>query len=834
MKNKIPLMSQFILFSVVLFIIILAAGGTAFMFSMRQIIRSEKGHQLSKMLEVERIKLETSVDKEISLVRQFAKSPPISHYFENPENPDLKTAALEEISTYRESFEGCTVFWVNDKDKLFYTDDNEPYLLDVTASENYWYPMTLYDTEDYNFNINYNPDLKIQRIWINAPVLNANHYAVGMVGIGIELTQMTPMIYQNDLGNTSLFMFNNSGEITGAKDITLIESKKHINDEIAIANLDILEAVKELKPGETKTIDTSLGRIALGTIPLLEWYSIAYIPDSINDYNTSMTGLFLVVIIIIAILFVVFNLFIAKFLKPLRVTMEELEATSKAKSNQAYWYESILDATPSPITVTDKNMRWTFVNKAVENFLGTNRKDMIGQLCSNWNANICNTPDCGIACAKRGLKQTFFNHEDSFYQVDVEILRDMEGEITGFIEVVQDVTKVETMARQQADAANQAKSLFLANMSHEMRTPLNAIIGMTEIGKKAEETERKDYALNKIGEAGSHLLGVINDILDMSKIEANKLELSPVEFHFEQMLQKIITVINFRLDEKRQKLIVNVGEDVPSFLISDDQRLAQVITNLLANAVKFTPEEGEIRLNVSFVGETDGLIELRIEVADNGIGISPEHQKKLFHAFGQADNNISREFGGTGLGLAISKRIVELMDGKIWVDSEPEKGARFIFTIKAEESKTEQTGQSLEENLVQSEPCKNEFTGKYLLLAEDIEINREIIQSLLEDTGLVIDCAENGQEAVVAVEAEPNRYDIVFMDMQMPIMDGLEATRGIRALPFERCKEIPIIAMTANVFKEDIDNCLAAGMNDHIGKPINVEKIYTKLRKYIN
>jgi len=392
-------------------------------------------------------------------------------------------------------------------------------------------------------------------------------------------------------------------------------------------------------------------------------------------------------------------------------------------------------------------------------------------------------------------------------------------------------------AMDSAKAANQSKSVFLSNMSHEMRTPMNAIIGMTTIGKKAENMEEKNHALNKIKDASSHLLGIINDVLDMAKIEANKLELSPIEYSFERMLEKAIMLVNFRVDEKRQTLSVNVDNNIPPFVVGDDQRLAQIITNLLSNAVKFTPKGGKIHLEASLIGETNGNCELQIKVADNGIGIPPEKQGTLFDAFEQAESGTSRKYGGTGLGLPITKRIVELMGGKIWIESELNKGSKFIFTVKVLRSK-------------KSEECENEysegynagkngtenvgeFSGKRLLLAEDVEINREILISLLGDTGLTIDCAKNGEEALEMIEAAPDKYDVVFMDVQMPKMDGFEATRYIRALPALQGSKLPIIAMTANVFKDDIEQCLAAGMDDHLGKPIDIGMVLEKLRKYL-
>ncbi|MDR1100326.1 MAG: Cache 3/Cache 2 fusion domain-containing protein, partial [Treponema sp.] len=239
-----------------------------------------------------------------------------------------------------------------------------------------------------------------------------------------------------------------------------------------------------------------------------------------------------------------------------------------------------------------------------------------------------------------------------------------------------------------AEAASRAKSEFLSNMSHEIRTPMNAIIGMTAIAKKTDNPEKKDHCLKKIDEASVHLLGLINDVLDMSKIEANRLELSLEEFDFEKMLQQVVNVIEFRVNEKNQELIVHIGRDIPRFLVGDDQRLSQVIVNLLSNAVKFTPEGGTIRLETRIEKKEGRRYTILFEVADTGIGISKEQQSHLFVSFSQADSGISRKFGGTGLGLVISKRIVEMMDGRIWLDSEPGKGSVFSFTITAEAGET--------------------------------------------------------------------------------------------------------------------------------------------------
>jgi signal transduction histidine kinase/DNA-binding response OmpR family regulator len=517
-------------------------------------------------------------------------------------------------------------------------------------------------------------------------------------------------------------------------------------------------------------------------------------------------------------------------------------------------------------------------------------------------------------------------------------------------------------ARNKSDTESKHKSIFLANMSHEIRTPMNAIIGMTTIGKSTSDSTRKDYCLSKIEDASNHLLGVINDILDMSKIEANKFELVPDKFDLEKMLRRVVNVINFRIDEKHQKFSVYIDRSIPHILIGDEQRIAQVITNLLGNAVKFTSEHGSITLAVRLVEKVKNTCTLQFSVSDTGIGIDPEQQAKIFQSFEQAESSTTRKYGGTGLGLAICKSIVEMMGGKIWVQSEMGKGSVFTFTIQAqhsaeekhtllspdinlknlrimavdddpdiltyfleiaqgfglmcdvaasgekalelvdqnggyhiyfidwkmpvmdgiqltreikarvtensivimisalewsviaEEAKTAGVDKFLSKPLFPSTIAEviNEclgvdkhqaekaqamsivgiFAGRRILLVEDVEINREIVQALFEPTKLEMDCAENGEEAVRMFAEAPDKYDIIFMDIQMPKMDGYEATRRIRAMDIPQAATIPIIAMTANVFREDVEKCLEAGMNSHVGKPVNFEEVLGRLRYY--
>ena len=394
---------------------------------------------------------------------------------------------------------------------------------------------------------------------------------------------------------------------------------------------------------------------------------------------------------------------------------------------------------------------------------------------------------------------------------------------------------VDTLQKRIEDAfaATRAKSEFLSNMSHEIRTPINAIVGMTTIGKNADDKEHADYAFEKIEVASKHLLAVINDVLDMSKIESGKMELVSNPFNFRDKISQVTELVRFPAEEKHLSLEVHIDPSIPRVLIGDAQQLGQVVSNLLSNAVKFTPEKGSIWLYAAYVDERDGLCELQVSVKDNGIGISPEQQARLFVAFQQAESDTSRTYGGTGLGLSISKHVIELMGGQLWVESEVGAGSLFAFNVRLARGENDELTDEKEETPAEPDAIDDVFTGFRLLLAEDIEINQEIVLSLLEPTGVEIDCADNGEQAIEMFAENPAGYDLIFMDMQMPKVDGLEATRRIRALDIPRAKDIPIIAMTANVFREDIEKCMDAGMNGHVGKPIDLDEVIKVIKQYL-
>jgi len=384
-------------------------------------------------------------------------------------------------------------------------------------------------------------------------------------------------------------------------------------------------------------------------------------------------------------------------------------------------------------------------------------------------------------------------------------------------------------AKETAEQGSRAKSEFLSRMSHEMRTPMNAIIGMTHIGKAAGTIERKNYSFAKIEEASAQMLGVINDVLDMSKIEAEKLELSYEDFSLKNMLARVTGMLRPQMEQKKQRFILAVADNVPEFIKSDEQRLGQIITNLLSNAVKFTPAGGEISLSVRKIKDVKACCLLEFEVKDTGIGISAAQQVNLFKPFEQADGGISRKYGGTGLGLSIVEKLVQMMDGAVTVKSALGKGASFIFTVRAEAAKPVRAAGPAAAQIA----AEGIFKDKKILVAEDIDINREIAAALLGPTGVTIDFAPDGRAAYQKFSAAPESYDLILMDIHMPGIDGYETSRMIRALDNPAAKKIPIIAMTADVFREDVEKSIRAGMNGHIAKPLNPDDLISEIAGFM-
>jgi len=524
--------------------------------------------------------------------------------------------------------------------------------------------------------------------------------------------------------------------------------------------------------------------------------------------------------------------------------LREINKESDKSHAMAHWYNSILDAIPLPISVTDTNMKWTFINAAVEKTLDITHKDAVGKLCCNWGSDICNTEDCGIACARRGLTKTYFSQGDLSYQVDVSILKDKEEKTMGYIEVVQDITNLKVMAKKQADAeaANFAKSAFLAKVSHEIRTPMNAILGITEIQLQNEQLPADmQEAMDKIYNSGYLLLGIINDILDLSKIEAGKLELFPVEYDVPSLINDTVNLNVVRYENKPIKFNLHVDENVPLMLFGDELRIKQILNNLLSNAFKYTAC-GEVSMSVAVESpqETPDHIMLVFRVKDTGQGMTAEQLGRLYDEYARFNKEANRAVEGAGLGMSITKHLVRLMNGDIHADSEPGKGTEFtVKLLQGTVAGSSVLGKELSGKIGQLHPGRTAHSKKSpiiheympygkVLVVDDIETNLYVTRGLLAPYGLSVETASSGYEAVERVKNGDN-WDIIFMDHYMPGMDGIETAKIIRDLGYKE----HIVALTANVLTGQAEIFFANGFDDFLSKPIDIRQLNAVLNKLI-
>ena len=524
---------------------------------------------------------------------------------------------------------------------------------------------------------------------------------------------------------------------------------------------------------------------------------------------------------------------------------------------------AVLDGVDACIYIKDTQYRYQYANRRVCELFGRPLEEIVGCEDSSFfdaltvrklRANDRRVIEQGERVEDEELNTSDDGQIRNAYLSVKLPLRDLEGHIYALCGISTDITTrlqneaelaqyrshLELLvasrttelaeAKEAAEAASRAKSTFLANMSHEIRTPMNAIIGLTHLLKSEVTGEVGLDRLGKIEASANHLLGVINDILDISKIEAGHLVLEVKDFSPQQLLRQIVDMVEAKAIEKGLSIVVMVDPEVPACLRGDAFRLGQALLNFLGNAIKFS-DRGRIEVRLAVASMAPDGVLLRLEVEDQGIGMTPEQQAGLFRAFTQADESTTRKYGGTGLGLAINRHLARMMGGDVGVSSRLGQGSCFWMTV-ALQPPLELRPPEVEQPCATAceEEIASRHSGKRVLLVEDEPINQEVAGELLRMAGLQVEVAENGREAVA--RATQQIYALVLMDMQMPEMGGIEATRKLRELP--GWAAVPIIAMTANAFEEDRRHCLEAGMNDHVGKPVDPEVLYQVLLRWLD
>jgi PAS domain S-box-containing protein len=670
-------------------------------------------------------------------------------------------------------------------------------------------------------------------------IFNETGEQMGIICMDVKFNKTSEQIANNVQLTENSFgmMLNHRLEIIAHQSPKFLGTELHdLNSDIALFSDDLIRG-KDIFERE---INNYKGEKSVAFLKPIEngWFIGIITPQEEYYKNVDKMAQFLFVLGII--LSFILSSILIRMIKAKQITDALVHRKNLELTYINHWYESILDSVPFFIYVQDSAMRITFINSAAESFLGKKRKEAIGMPCSIWNTSLCKTDNCAITCAKHGQMRTHFTHEGASYQIDVKELRDLDDKIDGYIEVIQDITEVERMAKAEAENANRAKSAFLAKMSHEIRTPMNAIMGATEIQIQDETLpSRTREAFMVIYNSSSLLLGIINNILDLSKIEADKMELVVTKYEIASLINDTVQLNVIRNNSKPIKFELFVDENIPEKLIGDEIRIKQILNNLLSNAFKYT-EKGKIKLSIYVEKGEKHNVNIIFKLSDSGQGMTQEQVGKLFTAeYIRFNLESNRLIEGTGLGINIIHHLTQMMGGEISVDSKLGEGTTFTVCLPQKRIGDGILGKEQVGNLMRlrtSDTAKIrsvQFEREYMpygkiMIVDDVESNLYVAKGLMAPYGLSIETAYSGPEAIDKIKAG-NIYDIIFMDHMMPKMDGLEAVKIIRNMEYKHC----IVALTANALVGRAEMFLQNGFDAYISKPIDSRELNILLNDFI-
>ncbi len=732
--------------------------------------------------------LNSNISYDLKLIQEASKDKCIKEWFSNEANEHKKRAAYEQLKTYLRLLKTDNIFFaISESEGEFSFDANTTFeqlqpaaFLSTTNPEDNWYYEVLALKNQYTLNIDKDKFHRRTLLWINHKVTDDHGKVIGIITTGLELSRILQSAFEA-YNITSM-----RGIIIDHEGMVQLDSALTDSQELNALD-DSTLSIKELFPFKElhSSIDAHLASIndffasdsspKVLALPSHSDYQFAALTPIENTTWSVLT------------FFNVYSLFSLAELSPLLwpiVTLLLLFVIMVSFLGHKYIFKP-LAALVQSLRKDATHDRHMPLNAASNAIYGTERQDELGVLAKN-----------------------IYNLRQSLASKSEEL----------------------TLAAQKEEKANEAKSHFLSHMSHEMRTPMHAIIGMAHIAKNLDDIEKINKNFEKIEKASTHLLHIINDVLDMSKMEAGKVSLHLEPFNFKSLLQDMEHIFSPLMKEKGQHFSIHTDEKLPQYLISDEKRLEQVIVHFLSNAHKFTPPSGYIALEVELIEMQEEHCHIKISVRDSGMGVAKEQQEKLFQPFQQANTHIAHTFGGAGLGLSICKKVIELLEGKLFFQSIENIGTSIGFSLTCGLPTADFV--ATEEQDVAPESVDDlDLCHKTILLVDDIDINREIILTVFEHSGAHFIEAENGQEALHKVSENLDTLDIILMDIHMPILNGFEATKTIRQLAHAKAASIPIIAMTANTFREDVKQCLEAGMNAHVKKPIDIKELLAAIKR---